>query len=153
MFISPRLNQILRILLGKSQPVSVDALAQATGVSRRTVFRELDHVDQVLQKTGLRLDTVPGEGMSTYKLLKQGAAHKRCPKDVAEHPVPDGHELSGDIVKVGRRWQGEFRPGEKFALQPALNYRGRLDSPGYSYRWCGGAASYCIMSFATMVPP
>jgi len=62
-FISPRLNQILRILLGKSQPVSVDALAQATGVSRRTVFRELDHVDQVLQKTGLRLDTVPGEGM------------------------------------------------------------------------------------------
>lgn len=88
--------------------------------------------------------------MSTYKLLKQGAAHKRCPKDVAEHPVLVGHELSGDIVKVGRRWQGEFRPGEKFALQPALNYQGRLDSPGYSYRWCGGAASYCIMPHEVM---
>ena len=63
MFVSQRLNQILRILLTKTQPVSVDALAQATGVSRRTVFRELDRVDQVLHRTGLSLDTVPGEGM------------------------------------------------------------------------------------------
>lgn len=83
--------------------------------------------------------------MSTYKLLKQGKAHKRCPQDVDVNPIIIGHEFAGDIVKVGKKWQHEFKPGERFAQQPALNYKGRLDSPGYSYRFCGGTATYCIM--------
>ncbi len=83
--------------------------------------------------------------MSTYKLLIQGKAHKRCPQDVDTNPIIIGHECAGDIVKVGKKWQNEFKPGEKFALQPALNYQGKLDSPGYSYVHCGGAATYCIM--------
>ncbi len=83
--------------------------------------------------------------MSTYKLLIQGKKHKRCPQDVDTNPVIIGHECAGDIVKVGKKWQNEFKPGEKFALQPALNYMGKLDSPGYSYVHCGGAATYCIM--------
>ena len=32
--------------------------------------------------------------MSTYKLLVQGKAHKRCPQDVDVHPVIIGHELT-----------------------------------------------------------
>lgn len=88
--------------------------------------------------------------MSTYKLLRQGKAHKRCPQDVDVHPVLVGHEFAGDIVKVGKKWQNEFKPGEKFAQQPALNYQGKLDSPGYSYRWCGGAVTYCIMPHEVM---
>ncbi|MDR3210912.1 MAG: zinc-binding dehydrogenase [Planctomycetota bacterium] len=83
--------------------------------------------------------------MSTYKLLKQGKAHKRCPQDVDTHPIIIGHEFAGDIVKVGKKWAGEFKPGEKFAQQPALNYQGSLASPGYSYRFCGGASTYCIL--------
>ena len=83
--------------------------------------------------------------MSTYKLLIQGKNHKRCPQDVDVHPVIIGHEFAGDIVKVGKKWQHEFTPGEKFAQQPALNWKGKLDSPGYSYRYCGGATTYCIM--------
>lgn len=83
--------------------------------------------------------------MSTHKLLKQGKGHKRCPQNVDTHPVMIGHEFAGDIVKVGEKWKNEFRPGEKFAQQPALNYKGKLDSPGYSYQFCGGAATYCIM--------
>jgi len=83
--------------------------------------------------------------MSTHKLLIQGKAHKRCPQDVDVHPVIIGHEFAGDIVKVGKKWQHEFKPGEKFAQQPALNWKGKLDSPGYSYRYCGGATTYCIM--------
>jgi threonine dehydrogenase-like Zn-dependent dehydrogenase len=88
--------------------------------------------------------------MSTYKLLKQGKAHKRCPPDVDVNPIIIGHEFSGQIVKVGRAWEGEFKPGEKFAQQPALNYQGKLDSPGYSYRYCGGAATYCLMPHEVM---
>lgn len=83
--------------------------------------------------------------MSTYKLLKQGKAHKRCPQNVDTNPIIIGHEFSGDIVKVGRKWQGEFAPGEKFAQQPALNYKGSLASPGYSYEFFGGACTYCIV--------
>ncbi|MDR1956805.1 MAG: zinc-binding dehydrogenase [Treponema sp.] len=83
--------------------------------------------------------------MSTYKLLKQGKAHKRCPQNVDTNPIIIGHEFAGDIVQVGKKWQQEFHPGEKFAQQPALNYQGSLASPGYSYEFFGGAATYCVI--------
>ncbi len=83
--------------------------------------------------------------MSTYKLLRQGKAHKRCPQNVDTNPIIIGHEFAGDIVKVGKKWQHEFKEGEKFALQPALNYKGSLASPGYSYEFFGGSATYCII--------
>ncbi|MDR2868926.1 MAG: zinc-binding dehydrogenase [Deferribacteraceae bacterium] len=83
--------------------------------------------------------------MSTYKLLKQGKKHKRCPQNVDTNPIIIGHEFAGDIVKVGKKWQHEFKAGEKFAQQPALNYKGSLASPGYSYEFFGGDATYCII--------
>ncbi len=83
--------------------------------------------------------------MSTYKLCKQGKAHKRCPQNVATNPVIIGHEFAGDIVKVGKKWQNLFKPGERFAQQPALNYKGSLASPGYSYEFFGGACTYCLI--------
>jgi threonine dehydrogenase-like Zn-dependent dehydrogenase len=83
--------------------------------------------------------------MSTYKLLKQGKAHKRAPQNIDTNPIIVGHEFAGTIVKVGKKWQNEFTPGEKFAQQPALNYKGSLASPGYSYEFFGGACTYCII--------
>lgn len=83
--------------------------------------------------------------MSTYKAAILGPDHKRVPKDVAINPIIVGHEMAGNIIEVGAKWQHQFKPGEKFALQPALNYKGSMDSPGYSYRYCGGAATYVIL--------
>ena len=83
--------------------------------------------------------------MSTYKTVKQGKNHKRVPEDVYENPIILGHEFAGVIVKVGAKWQDEFKVGEKFAQQPALNYKGSLASPGYSYRYFGGDCTYCII--------
>lgn len=83
--------------------------------------------------------------MSTYKTVKQGKNHKRVPDDVAENPIILGHEFSGDIVKVGKKWQNQFKPGQRFAQQPALNYKGSLASPGYSYKYFGGDCTYCII--------
>ncbi len=80
--------------------------------------------------------------MSTWKTVKQGEKHKRVPNDVAENPIIIGHEFAGDIVKVGKKWQDKFRPGQKFAQQPAIP--GQMESPGYSYQWCGGDTEYCI---------
>ena len=83
--------------------------------------------------------------MSTYKMAILGTEHKRVHADVAEHPVITGHELAGDIVQVGAKYAGLYEPGQKFTIQPALNYKGSMDSPGYSYEFCGGDATYCIL--------
>ncbi|MDD2978929.1 MAG: zinc-binding dehydrogenase [Hespellia sp.] len=88
--------------------------------------------------------------MSTYKLVEQGKKHKRAPQNIDTNPVIIGHEFAGVIVEVGEKWKDQFKPGQKFAQQPALNYKGRLDSPGYSYEFCGGATEYCIMPHEVM---
>ncbi len=83
--------------------------------------------------------------MSTYKAAKQGADHKRVPNDIHVNPTMVGHEFSGVILKVGKKWEKEFKPGQKFSIQPALNYKGSLDAPGYSFRWIGGDATHIII--------
>ena len=88
--------------------------------------------------------------MSTYKCATLGEAHKRVHDDVAQHPAITGHEFAGDIVKVGKNHQDRFKPGMKFTIQPALNYKGTMWSPGYSYEFCGGDATYCIIPSEVM---
>ncbi len=88
--------------------------------------------------------------MSTYKCAILGTEHKRVHDDVAEHPAIMGHEFAGDIVKVGKAHQDQFKPGMKFTLQPALNYKGTMWSPGYSYEFFGGDATYCIIPAEVM---
>lgn len=83
--------------------------------------------------------------MSTYKAAILGNKHKRVPKDVAENPIIVGHEFAGNIVKVGAKWKDKFKAGAKFAQQPALNYKGTMWSPGYSYMYFGGAATYNVI--------
>ena len=83
--------------------------------------------------------------MSSFKAAEQGAAHKRVPDDVAKRPIIIGHEFCGEIVEVGRKWANEFRAGEKFSIQPAINYKGSLAAPGYSYQYIGGDATYIII--------
>ena len=83
--------------------------------------------------------------MSSYKASIQGNEHKRVPKDIAEHPVIIGHEFCGEIVEVGKKWRSTFSAGMRFSIQPALNYQGSLDAPGYSYRFIGGDATYIVI--------
>ena len=88
--------------------------------------------------------------MSTYKCAILGTKHKRVHEDVADHPAIMGHEMAGDIVKVGAKHQDKFKPGMKFTLQPALNYKGTMWSPGYSYEFFGGDTTYCIIPAEVM---
>jgi threonine dehydrogenase-like Zn-dependent dehydrogenase len=83
--------------------------------------------------------------MSTYKAVIQGTKHKRVPEDIAINPVITGHEFAGVIEKVGKEWQHQFEAGQKFAVQPALNYKGSPYAPGYSFKYFGGNATYMII--------
>ena len=92
--------------------------------------------------------------MSSYKAAHQGPEHKRVPDDVAVNPTIIGHEFAGEIVEVGNKWQEQFKPGDKFSIQPALTYEGGpvgvLSAPGYSYRFIGGDATYVVIPAEVM---
>jgi len=84
--------------------------------------------------------------MSSYKAAIQGPDHKRVPKDIDKNPVIIGHEFCGEIVKVGKKWENQFKPGQKFTIQPALNLKDDpYSSPGYSFRYIGGSATYIVI--------
>lgn len=92
--------------------------------------------------------------MSSYKAAHQGAEHKRVPDDVAQNPTIIGHEFAGEIVEVGKKWQSQFKTGDKFSIQPALTYEGGpvgiLSAPGYSYKYIGGDATYVVIPSEVM---
>ena len=83
--------------------------------------------------------------MSSHKAAEQGAAHKRVPDNIAEKPVIMGHEFCGEIEAVGTKWAHKFKVGDRFSIQPALNYKGSLDAPGYSFQWIGGNATHILI--------
>lgn len=89
--------------------------------------------------------------MSSYKAAMQGAGHKRVPDDVAENPTIIGHEFCGELVKIGAKWAGKYKAGDKFVIQPSINYKGSLDAPGYSFRYIGGDATYIIIPEEVMI--
>lgn len=92
--------------------------------------------------------------MSTYKEANQGEEHKRVPSGIDKNPVIIGHEFSGEILEVGKKWQDKFKPGDKFSVNPAINYEGGpagvLSAPGYSYPYAGGDATYIIFPHEVM---
>ena len=83
--------------------------------------------------------------MSTYKAAIQGSNHKRVPADIAENPIIVGHEFCGVIEKVGAKWADQFKPGDKFGIQPAISYHGTLHTPGYAFPYTGGDTQYAII--------
>lgn len=63
MLIPPRLNKLLLLLLENDGPMRVNGLADSLGVSRRTVFRELENISALLKAYRLEIITKPGEGI------------------------------------------------------------------------------------------
>lgn len=88
--------------------------------------------------------------MSDHKAAEQGASHKRVPNDIDKNPIMLGHEFCGEIVEVGEQWKSKFKVGSRFSIQPALNYQGTLDAPGYSFRYIGGDATYVVIPHQVM---
>ena len=87
--------------------------------------------------------------MSSWKAVHEADIHKRVPRDIARYPTIIGHEFAGVLIEVGSKWSSDFKIGDKFSIQPALNDEngpvGLLSAPGYSYRFIGGNATYVII--------
>lgn len=81
--------------------------------------------------------------MSSYKLAKQGAKHKRAPENLSQHPAIIGHEMCGEILEVGDKWKSKYKKGSKYVMQ--VNLPNQLATPGYSYEYVGGSATYVII--------
>ena len=84
--------------------------------------------------------------MSSYKAAIQGSDHKRVPNDVDKNPIILGHEFCGKILKVGKKWEGQFEEGQKFSVQPAIAHKDNpYAAPGYSFNYIGGGATLVII--------
>lgn len=60
---SPRMKQILQVLLKQNKEISVKNLAEQVGVSKRTVQRELGYVDRSLKTYGVSFHSRTGVGV------------------------------------------------------------------------------------------
>lgn len=61
--LTPRMQDIVRVLLLERHPMPVKALAEQVGVSKRTVQRELEYLDRPLKKYGLTFCSKTGSGV------------------------------------------------------------------------------------------
>ncbi len=83
--------------------------------------------------------------MSTYKTAIQGEDHIRVPKNVAQHPAIIGHEFCAEVVEVGKRWQNDYKVGDKVVVPPVLSYLGTMDTIGYSFEHIGGDSTFSLV--------
>jgi threonine dehydrogenase-like Zn-dependent dehydrogenase len=82
--------------------------------------------------------------LSTYKALSLGSSHKRVPDTISSEPVVTGHEFAGVLEEVGEDLADRFTVGQGVAILPTMGLPSGW-SPGYSYPYFGGDATYCII--------
>jgi threonine dehydrogenase-like Zn-dependent dehydrogenase len=100
--------------------------------------------DQIL----VRSDAV-GLCYSDVKIIRQGGSHPRLySRDLADHPIVQGHEVALTVVAVGEAWRDRFAPGQRLALQADIYYRGR--NLAYGYVFYGGLAQYSLLGPAAL---
>ena len=82
--------------------------------------------------------------LSTYKAMSLGSDHKRVPDTISSDPVITGHEFAGVLEEVGDELADRFTVGQSVAILPTMGLPSGY-SPGYSYPYFGGDATYCIV--------
>lgn len=82
--------------------------------------------------------------LSTSKALSLGEDHKRVPDEVSSAPAITGHEFAGVLEAVGSDLVGSYDVGQSVAILPTMGLLSGY-SPGYSYPFFGGDATYCIV--------
>jgi len=91
----------------------------------------------------VRNDAV-GLCFSDTKIIKFGENHPRLQgRNMKKKPVIPGHEVSLTVMKAGKKWKQQYKPGEKYIIQADIFYKGKSES--YGYRLPGGLSGYGIL--------
>ncbi|MDR1127361.1 MAG: BglG family transcription antiterminator [Treponema sp.] len=84
--LSPRSYALLEYLLRSNEPVKIDVLTNALNTSRRTIFRELENIGNILAASNTELVSVPGKGIA---FSGRGETRQRLLEELAEYaPSP-----------------------------------------------------------------
>jgi len=83
--------------------------------------------------------------MSSYKTLHREKLPSVYPSGTEEYPVIIGHELAGEIIRVGDGVSDKYKVGDRFGVQAAMDIGGVLQAPGYNFAEFGGAATHIII--------
>ena len=91
----------------------------------------------------VRVDAV-GLCFSDVKLIIQGSKHpKLYNRDLSKEPTRLGHEATLTVMKVGDKLSGDFKKGERYAVQPDIYQDGK--STAYGYTVPGGLTQYHLI--------
>ena len=89
---TPRIQQILIILLNSREPVSKQEIADELGVSKRTVQREFEYLELCIKKYHLRLDNQKGKGVA---LRGKEEDIEKLRENVGDEAMPDAADREG----------------------------------------------------------
>ena len=91
----------------------------------------------------VRIDAV-GVCASDVKLVAQGPNHARTRgMDLSVQPIIPGHEVSLTVIKPGRKRAKDYQPGQRYAVQADITYKGQ--KMAYGYRLPGAMQQFqCI---------
>ena len=76
---TPRISQILKILLANGGPIGKQEIAEELGVSKRTVQREFEYLELCIRKYNLKLVNYKGKGSTGRK--------RRGPRQTGREPA------------------------------------------------------------------
>ncbi len=97
------------------------------------------NADQLL----VRVDAV-GLCFSDVKLINQGGDHaKLYGRDLATEPTRLGHEATITVIAVGDDLADDYKPGDRFAIQPDIYVDGMATAYGYTIP--GGLIQYHLI--------
>jgi threonine dehydrogenase-like Zn-dependent dehydrogenase len=81
---------------------------------------------------------------SDVKLIQQGGKHpKLYNRDLASEPTRLGHEAALTVLKVGEKLRGQYKPGQRLAMQPDIYQGGK--STAYGYTIPGGLIQFHLL--------
>ena len=89
---TPRIQQILRIMLNSRGPVNKQDIADDIGVRKRTVQREFEYLELCIKKYGLKLENHKGKGV---EIKGNPETIEKLREDLGDQQYPDAADRDG----------------------------------------------------------